>query len=677
MNDASQKPIEIVPNKPEQLRLYQLVAHTIRGLAMDAVQKAESGHPGMPMGMADAAVVLWTQFLKHNPADSDWPDRDRFVLSAGHGSMLLYSLLYLTGYPHMSLAELKNFRQWESSTPGHPESHLTPGAETTTGPLGQGIGNAVGMALAERWLAAHFNRPDFPIVDHTTYVIASDGDLMEGVSHEVCSLAGHLGLAKLIVLYDDNGITIDGPTSLAFSEDVAGRFAAYGWQTQAIDGHNPLAVETALHEARAERERPSLILCRTHIGFGSPNRQGTAKAHGEPLGEEEVRLTKQNLGWPPGEQFTVPAEALDTMRQAANSGAGRQAEWQELFDRYEEAYPELAALFLKAANHELPDGWDSDLPVFDTAKPMATRNASGAVLEKLMPNVPTLLGGSGDLTPSNKTQPKGKEHLTRDDFSGRYIHFGVREHGMGAIMNGMARHGGTRPYGGTFLIFSDYMRPTIRLAAMMEAPVIYVFTHDSIGLGEDGPTHQPIEQLAGLRAIPNLVVFRPADANETSIGWQVALENRYAPTALALTRQNVPVLDAEKVKNARRGAYVLSDAAGAQVVLIGTGSEVHIALEAQTLLAQDGIAARVVSMPSWELFEAQPPDYQESVLPAELKARVVIEAGSPFGWERFAGRDGAVIGLNRYGASAPYQVIYEKLGLTAAAVAEAARALIR
>jgi transketolase len=676
MNDASQKHTEIVPNEPEQLRLYQLVAHTIRGLAMDAVQKANNGHPGMPMGMADAAVVLWMDFLKHNPADSDWPDRDRFVLSAGHGSMLLYSLLYLTGYPHMSMAELQNFRQWESSTPGHPESHLTPGAETTTGPLGQGIGNAVGMALAERWLAAYFNRPDFPIVDHYTYVIASDGDLMEGVSHEVCSLAGHLGLSKLIVLYDDNGITIDGPTSLAFSEDVAARFAAYDWHTQSIDGHNPLAVATALHEARAETARPSLILCRTHIGFGSPNRQGTAKAHGEPLGEEEVRLTKQNLGWPPDDQFTVPVKALDTMRLALKQGAAQQAEWQALFDRYREAYPEPAALFLKTANHELPEGWDGDLPVFDTAKPMATRNASGVVLEKLVPRLPTLLGGSGDLTPSNKTQPKGKEHLTRDDFSGRYIHYGVREHGMGAVMNGVARHGGTRPYGGTFLIFSDYMRPTIRLAAMMEAPVIYVFTHDSIGLGEDGPTHQPIEQLASLRAIPNLILFRPADANETTIGWQVALENRYAPTALALTRQNVPVLDAEKVQGARRGAYVLNDAANPQVILIGTGSEVHIALEAQALLAGEGIAARVVSMPSWELFEAQPADYQESVLPAEITARVSIEAGSPLGWERYVGRGGSILGLNRYGASAPYQVIYEKLGLTATAVAEAARRLL-
>jgi transketolase len=676
MTNSSEKPIEIVPTEPDKLHLYQLAAHTIRGLAMDAVQKAESGHPGMPMGMADAAVVLWSQYLKHNPADSDWPDRDRFVLSAGHGSMLLYSLMHLTGYPGLTLAELKNFRQWESTTPGHPENHLTPGIETTTGPLGQGIGNAVGMALAERWLAARFNQPNFNMVDHYTYVIASDGDLMEGVSHEVCSLAGHLGLGKLIVLYDDNEITIDGPTSLAFSEDVPARFRAYGWHTQAIDGHNSLAVATALAEARVETERPSLIACRTHIGFGSPNKQGTAKAHGEPLGEEEVRLTKTNLGWPADQPFFIPGEALEFMRQAIPDGGAYQAEWQALFQRYEAAHPDLATDFRRAVTGELPDGWADDLVTFAPGKPMATRNSSGAVLEKLVARIPTLLGGSGDLTPSNKTQPKTAVALRRADFSGRYIHFGVREHGMGAILNGIARHGGLRPYGGTFLIFSDYMKPTIRLAAMMGEPVIYVFTHDSIGLGEDGPTHQPIEQLAGLRAIPNLTVFRPADANESAVGWQVALANSHGPTALVLTRQNVPVLEPAVAEKARYGAYVVSDAENPQLILMGTGSEVHIALEAQQLLAQAGLAARVVSMPSWELFEAQSADYRAAVLPPALKHRIAIEAASPLGWERYVGRDGVIIGLNRFGASAPYQVIYEKLGLTAVALVTAARELL-
>jgi transketolase len=658
---------------------HDLAANTIRGLAMDAVQRAESGHPGMPMGMADAAVVLWTQFLKYNPQDPDWFNRDRFVLSAGHGSMLLYSLLHLAGYD-LPIEELKNFRQWDSQTPGHPESHLTRGVETTTGPLGQGITNAVGIALAERWLAARFNRPGFDVVDHYTYVIASDGDLMEGVSHEACSLAGHWGLGKLIVLYDDNEITIDGSTALAFSEDVLKRFEAYGWQTQRVDGHDPLSVAAAIEAARAETERPSLIACRTHIGYGSPNKQGTAKAHGEPLGEDEVRRTKEALDWPLEPLFYVPEEARDFMSRAGSEGARRQEAWLALYERYAEAYPELAAAFQKSLDGELPGDWNSILPVFEPGKALATRASSGQVLNAIAPYIPALLGGSGDLTGSNKTDLKGEQHLTRKDFSGRYIHFGVREHGMGGILSGMALHGGIRPYGGTFLVFSDYMRPAIRLAALMGLPVIYVFTHDSIGLGEDGPTHQPIEHLMSLRTIPNLTLFRPADATETAIGWRVALENRHGPTALVLTRQGLPTLDRSRYAlavEAMRGAYVLSDSDDPEVILMATGSEVHLALAAQEQLAEGGVAARVVSVPSWELFAAQPAAYRDLVLPPHVKARVSIEAGVTLGWERYVGADGMAIGLDRFGASAPYQTIYEKLGLTAEAVTDAARKLIR
>ncbi|MBI4747991.1 MAG: transketolase family protein [Acidobacteria bacterium] len=580
---------QAVIKEDELTRQRQEAANIVRGLAMDGVQKANSGHPGMPMGMAEAAVVLWSGFLKHNPADPRWVDRDRFVLSAGHGSMLLYSLLHVSGY-ELPLEELKRFRQWGSVTPGHPEHGLTPGVETTTGPLGQGIANGVGLALAERWVGARFNRPGHEVVDHFTYVIASDGDLMEGVSHEACALAGHLGLGKLIVLYDDNGISIDGPTSLSFTEDVLKRFSAYGWHTQRVDGHNPAAVENAIQEARNEPEHPSIIACRTHIGYGSPNRQDTSKAHGEPLGA------------------------------------------------------------------------------------MATRAASGAVLDAIADVIPTLLGGSADLTPSNNTLPKGKGSVTRDDFSGRYVRFGVREHGMGSVMNGMVLHGGVRPYGGTFLVFADYMRPPIRLAAMMEQPVIFVFTHDSIGLGEDGPTHQPIEHLTTLRAIPNLVVFRPADAIETVAGWKVALERRHGPTALILTRQALPILGV--AEGAQRGGYTLVEVDDPQVILIGTGSEVQLAVEAHKQLATEGIRARVVSLPGWEIFDSQPADYKESVLPARIKARVAVEAGSPLAWSRYVGLEGRVVGLNRFGASAPYQVLYQQLGITAEAVAAAARELV-
>ena len=656
-------------------RLGRRAADTVRCLAMDAVQAANSGHPGMPMGMADAAVVLWTKFLKHDPADPSWPDRDRFVLSAGHGSMLLYSLLHLAGYD-LSLDDLKAFRQWGSRTPGHPEHGLTPGVETTTGPLGQGVSNAVGMALAERWLATRFNRPGFPVVDHHTYVVASDGDLMEGVSHEACSLAGHLGLGKLIVFWDDNGISIDGPTSLSFSEDVVARFAAYGWDARRVDGHDPDAVEAAIRAARAQGSRPSLIACRTHIGYPSPNRQDSEKAHGEPLGVEEVRLTKERLGWPPNESFHVPEEARELLRDAAAGGKARHVEWVSLLAGYAKAHPEQASAFEAALRGELPPGWDRDLPSFAPGKPLATRAASGAVLEALSARIPTLIGGSADLTPSNQTLPKRETSLDRDDFSGRYIRFGVREHGMGAILNGIALHGGMRPYGGTFLIFSDYMRPSIRLAALMEKPVVYVFTHDSIGLGEDGPTHQPIEQLTALRAIPNLYVFRPADAAETVVGWRVALERRRGPTALVLTRQALPVLDRGRygaAEGAGRGAYVLADAPDPQLILIATGSEVAIALDAAERLSAQGLRPRVVSMPCRELFEAQPASYRADVLPPRIRCRVAVEAGASLGWGAYVGLDGAVVGLDRFGASAPYQTLYRELGLTAEAVVEAVR----
>ncbi len=652
----------------------RLSATTLRTLAMDAVEQANSGHPGLPMGAADMAYVLWTRFLKHNPADPAWPDRDRFVLSAGHGCMLLYGLLHLSGYD-LPLDEIKRFRQWGSRAPGHSEYGLTPGVETTTGPLGQGFANGVGMALAEAHLAARFNRPGHRVVDHYTYVIVSDGDLMEGISHEAASLAGHLGLGKLVSLYDSNGISIDGPTSLAFTEDVAARFAAYQWHVQVIDGHDMPAVEAALHAARAETRRPSLIVARTHIGYGSPSRQDTAKAHGEPLGEEEVRRTKERYGWPPDSRFHVPDEVYARFREAAAEGAARDSEWRTSLGRYQAEHPELASQLQAAQAGQLLEGWDADMPSFPVDKPLATRAASGRVIDSLAPRVPTLIGGSGDLTPSNNTLPKGERALERRDLSGRYIHFGVREHAMGGVLNGLALHGGLFPYGGTFLIFSDYMRPSIRLAALMRVPVVFVFTHDSIGLGEDGPTHQPVEHLASLRAMPNLVCIRPADATETVEAWRVALSRRDGPTALLLTRQAVPVLDRSVLAPAaglRRGGYVLSDAPAPAVILIGTGSEVQLALAAQKILAARGVAARVVSLPSTDLFDRQPPEYRDSVLPASVRARVAVEAGATFGWDRYVGSHGAVIGLDRFGASAPYKAIFENLGITAEAVAAAA-----
>ncbi len=657
--------------------LDQRCVNALRILAMEAVEQASSGHPGLPMGAADMAYVLWTRFLKHNPANPAWPDRDRFILSAGHGSMLLYALLHLTGYD-LSLEELKRFRQWGSKTPGHPEYGLTPGVETTTGPLGQGLANGVGMAIAEAHLAARFNRPGYPIVDHHTYVLVSDGDLMEGISHEVASLAGHLKLGKLIVLYDANGISIDGSTSLAFTENVAARFRAYGWHVQTIDGHDLVVIEGAISAARTEQVRPSLIIAHTHIGYGSPNRQDTAKAHGEPLGAEEVQLTKVRLGWPPEARFHIPEEVQARFLEAVPRGTAWEVAWQKRLEAYREAYPELAAQFDQALAGRLPPRWDANLPTFQGEKAMATRRASGRALDTLAPRIPTLIGGSADLTTSTQTLPKGERALTAGDYTGRFLHFGVREHAMGGILNGLALHGGLFPYGGTFLVFSDYMRPSIRLAALMHLPVIYVFTHDSIGLGEDGPTHQPVEHLASLRAMPNLVVLRPADATETAEAWQVALSRRDGPTALILTRQAVPVLDRSVLAPASdlaRGGYVLADPVPPRdpdVILIGTGSEVHLALAAAKPLTEQGVAVRVVSMPSTDLFERQPPEYRETVLPPQVKARVVVEAGSSFGWERYVGPLGEVVGLDRFGASAPYPILYQHLGLTVEAVVAAA-----
>ena len=662
------------------LDLDQLCVNTIRTLAMDAVEKAKSGHPGMPMGAAAMAYVLWTRFLKHNPADPTWPDRDRFVLSAGHGCMLLYSLLHLTGYD-LPLEELKQFRQWGSRTPGHSEYRKTPCVETTTGPLGQGFATGVGMAIAERMLAARFNRPGHTIVDHYTYAIVSDGDLMEGVASEAASLAGHLRLGKLIYLYDDNKITIEGSTDLAFSENVAERFEAYGWHVQRVDGNDLQAVETALRAAQAEERRPSLIIARTHIAYGSPNKQDSPEAHGAPLGEEEVRLTKQALGWPTDEPFYTPEAALAHFRRALQAGSAAQAAWQARFAAYEKAYPELAAEWRRVMSGELPEGWEKHLPVFEpSAGPMATREASGKVLNALAPHIPELVGGSADLAPSNLTYLAGMGDFQAANRGGRNLHFGVREHAMGAILSGMALHGGLKPYGGTFLVFSDYMRPAMRLAAMMELPVIYVLTHDSIGLGEDGPTHQPVEHLASLRAIPHLTVIRPADATETVAAWKVALEHRSGPVVLALSRQKLPIIDRSIYAAAdglARGAYVLADASLSHVdlILIATGSEVHLALEARTVLEQRGIGTRVVSMPSWELFDAQPREYQEAVLPPQVTARLAIEAGVGQGWCRYVGQQGDVVSLERFGASAPYKVLLKEFGFTVDNVVQRALAV--
>jgi transketolase len=652
----------------------KLAATTLRMLAIDAVQAANSGHPGLPLGAADMAIVLWTRFLKHDASQPTWPDRDRFVLSAGHGSALLYSLLHLAGYP-MPLDEVKNFRQWGSLTPGHPEYDPEVGIETTTGPLGQGFANAVGMALGERILAEKFNRPNYSIVDHYTYVIASDGDLMEGVSHEAASLAGHLGLSRLIVLYDDNHISIDGPTELTYSDDVPARFAAYGWQVKAVDGHDMEAIEAALIAARNEADRPSLIACRTHIGLGSPG-QDTAKVHGSPLGELGVKQTKEHFGWDPEVSFYIPEQVAAYFAEFQKAGAKERKAWEELVEGYRKDFPELGLDWDRYVKGELTPGWEQKLPDFSEEKPLATRSASGKVLNEIAADLPTLIGGSADLTPSNNTRPSETEEIKREDYSGKYIHFGVREHGMGSIMSGLALHG-MRPYGGTFLIFSDYLRPTIRLATMMKLPVVYVFTHDSIGLGEDGPTHQPVEHLTSLRAIPNLLVIRPADGNETSTAWKVALDRSDGPTALVLTRQGLPQF-CPADNGLEQGAYVLNEPEGSnpEAVIIATGSEVSIAVDAAEQLENKGVKVRVVSMPSWELFDAQSKDYRDSVLPPGVP-RLVVEAGVSLAWGRYLNQDrDLVLGVDRYGASAPYKTIFEHYGLTTQRVVEQVKKLI-
>jgi transketolase len=661
--------------------LDELCVNTIRFLSVDAVQKANSGHPGAPMGAAPVAYVLWDRFLRHNPANPIWPDRDRFVLSAGHASMLLYSLLYLTGYD-LGIDDLKAFRQWGSRTPGHPERGLTPGVEVTSGPLGQGFANAVGMAIAERALTARFNRPGHEIVDHNTYVLASDGDLMEGVASEAASLAGTLALGKLVVLYDDNGISIEGSTDLAFTEDVAARFRAYGWHVLGpVDGLDLEAVEAAIGEARTEATRPSLVICRTTIGYGSPG-ANTAAVHGAPLGEEGVRKSKEALGWPLEPAFHVPDDALEHMRLAFGRGDEYETAWGEQFSDYAAHHPEEAEEFAARMAGELPPGWDEDLAdLFARSDPMATRVASGKVLNAIAARVPALFGGSADLAPSNKTLITGAADFAAGRYGGRNLRFGVREHAMGAIANGIALHGGFIPYCGTFLVFSDYMRPPIRLAAMMGLRVVYVFTHDSVGLGEDGPTHQPVEQLMGLRAVPNLTVIRPADATETAEAWRVAVRKADGPTALVLSRQKLPVLDRTTFPSAEAlasGGYVLWQLKESMpdLILIGTGSEVHIALEAGRTLADQGVNARVVSLPSWELFDRAPAEYRETVLRGAVRARVAIEAGARVGWERYVGLEGAVIGLDRFGASAPSQVNYQRLGITVKAVLEAAKRVL-
>jgi transketolase len=655
----------------------QRAINTIRALSMDAIQQANSGHPGLPMGAAPMAHVLWSRFLRFNPNDPHWPDRDRFVLSAGHGSMLLYSLLHLAGYD-VSLDELKRFRQWNSITPGHPEVGVTPGVEVSTGPLGQGAANAVGMAVAEAFLAATYNRDGHTPVNHWTYALVSDGDLMEGIASEAASLAGHLGLGKLIFLYDDNLISLDGPTSLAFSEDVMARFAAYGWQTLKVaDGNDCDAIEAALNEARADLNRPSIIAVRTVIGYGSPNYAGTSRAHGEPLGKDEVRLAKEALGLNPDATFDVSHVVTQLWADVKRRNAKIYENWQKDVTVYAAAHADLAASLRTAWDGGLPAGWDDGLVELVSGSEMASRDASGKVLEALRARIPWLLGGSADLAGSNKTPKVSKGSFQRDNYAGSVIWFGVREHAMGAMLNGMAAHGGIRPYGGTFLTFSDYMRGSIRVAALSHHPVVYVFTHDSIGVGEDGPTHQPVEHLASLRALPNLVVIRPADGAETAVAWQVALSETHRPTALILSRQKLPAFDHTNApaQQVTRGAYVLREASGGQpqAIVIATGSEVAIAMQAASKLEADGVPTRVVSMPSHELFEQQSADYKAQVLPASVTNRVAIEAGVSFGWDRYVGDNGTIIAIDRFGASAPAGEVYQHLGITAEAVVAAVK----
>jgi transketolase len=666
--------------------LDELCIDTIRFLAADAVQKAKSGHPGMPMGLAPAAYTLWMRHLKFNPTNPRWPNRDRFVLSGGHGCMLLYSLLYLTGY-NMTLDDLMNFRQWGSKTPGHPEYHPDLGIEATTGPLGQGISNAVGMAIAQKYLANHFNRDGFPIVDYKIFVTCGDGDLEEGISSETSCLAGHLALDNLIVIYDDNHISIDGPTELSFTEDTAKRYKAYGWNVIEVpgDGNDMVTFEKVLKRAKRTKDKPTIIKLRTHIAFGAPTKHDTAEAHGAPLGDDEIKATKKAFGWDPEKTFNVPEQVLPHTRTAVDKGKRAEASWNRLFKKYAEAYPDLAAQFNNAIEGKLNIDIDALLPKFDLIKDgkpnaISTRSASGKTLDALMPKLPFMMGGSADLTPSNNTRWKEAKDFQPASRDGRYIRFGVREHGMGAIMNGISISGLTRAFGGTFLVFSDYMRGSVRVASIAKYPTIFVWTHDSIGVGEDGPTHQPIEHFAALRAIPNFLVIRPADANETTQAWKFILQYHDGPVGLLLTRQNLPIIDQTKyapATNLVKGAYTLISADNPQVLLLATGSEVHLALAAYDKLTAEGIKSCVVSMPCWELFEKQSQEYRDSVIPPNIKARVAVEAGVELGWHKWIGENGAFVGMHSFGASAPYKICFEKFGITVDAVIAAAKKQLR
>jgi len=656
----------------------KIIANTIRGLSVDGVAAANSGHPGMPLGMADVCAVLWSEHMNFNPKNPKWLNRDRFILSAGHGSMLIYSLLHLYGYD-LSMDDLKAFRQWGSKTPGHPENFVTAGVETTTGPLGQGVANAVGFALAEASLAARYNREGSEIIDHYTYVVAGDGCLQEGISHEACSFAGHNKLGKLIMLYDSNNITIDGPTHISFTEDTRKRFEAYGWQVLEIDGHDYDQINAAIAEAKKEKSKPSIIICKTIIGFGSPNRAGTSKAHGEPFPAEEIELMKEKLGLPKDKSFFVPDEISDLRAKTQEKGQNLENKWNELWENYKNKNQEAAKELENSIKGEISKE-ALDIPQFGSEKAIATRSASGTVLNHIAKYIPQLMGGSADLTPSNNTLPAGEESFSPENPKGRYIRYGVREHGMAAIMNGMALHGGVLPYSGTFFVFSDYMRPAMRMSALMEQQVVYVFTHDSIGLGEDGPTHQPEAHLWAYRTIPNMTVIRPMDANETAEAWKSALKNKKGPTCLVLTRQNLPVYDRvglgwAKSEEAQKGGYVLCEDKDFEAIIIATGSEVELAVEAKTKLNEQGVKVRIVSMPSTNIFDEQSQEYKESVLPKNILKRVAVEAGVTLGWYKYVGLEGRVIGLDRFGASAPYKTLYKEFGITTDAIVEAVNSL--
>ena len=656
----------------------KIIANTIRGLSVDGVAAANSGHPGMPLGMADVCAVLWSEHMNFNPKNPKWLNRDRFILSAGHGSMLIYSLLHLYGYD-LSMDDLKAFRQWGSKTPGHPENFVTAGVETTTGPLGQGVANAVGFALAEASLAARYNREGSEIIDHYTYVVAGDGCLQEGISHEACSFAGHNKLGKLIMLYDSNNITIDGPTHISFTEDTRKRFEAYGWQVLEIDGHDYDQINSAIAEAKKEKSKPSIIICKTIIGFGSPNRAGTSKAHGEPFPAEEIELMKEKLGLPKDKSFFVPDEISDLRAKTQEKGESLENQWNELWENYKNKNQEAAKELENSIKGEISKE-ALDIPLFGSEKAIATRSASGTILNHIAKYIPQLMGGSADLTPSNNTLPAGEESFSPENPKGRYIRYGVREHGMAAIMNGMALHGGVLPYSGTFFVFSDYMRPAMRMSALMEQQVVYVLTHDSIGLGEDGPTHQPEAHLWAYRMIPNMAVIRPMDANETAEAWKSALKNKKGPTCLVLTRQSLPVYDRAglgwaKSEEAQKGGYVLCEDKDFEAIIIATGSEVELAVEAKAKLNEQGVKVRIVSMPSTNIFDEQPQEYKESVLPKNILKRVAVEAGVTLGWYKYVGLEGRVIGLDRFGASAPYKTLYKEFGITTDAIVEAVNSL--